>query len=69
MGRSTRAGAADEWADMDNHNSLDTDLASESLNLEESLQWCVLHHSLLPEVRKTFLFSKVGKTVTAKNFF
>ena len=39
--------------------SLGIDLASELLSLGESLQWIdfVLKCSLLPEVRKTFLFS------------
>lgn len=42
-----------------NHNSLGVDLTSELLSLEESLQWIdfVLNCSMLPEVRKTFLFS------------
>lgn len=45
------------------HNSPSVDQASELLNLEESLQWIdfVLNQSWLPEVRKTFLFSKLGK--------
>ena len=48
---------------MDNHGSPDRDLTSESLNLEESFKWIdfVLNRGLLPEARKTVLFSKLGK--------
>lgn len=62
MGRSTGAGEAEEEADTDNHGSPGRDLTSE-LSLEESLQQMdfVLNGGLLPEVRKTFLFSKLGK--------
>ena len=48
---------------MDNHGSPDRDLTSELLNLEESFKWIdfVLNRGLLPEARKTVLFSKLGK--------